>query len=187
MASPIRKIPSNENYAQFLARVKLRVIEEGECWMFQQDSSRRRKGPSIKIFDDDQPRMVDIRRHIMHLAGKIPDGEGYLGKRFVMSTCGERQCVNPAHIKMGNRAEITKQSIKLLRWHHSPTRRARLQMAAAGRRKLGPDQVAAIRVDTRSQRAIAADYGVSIAVVRRVRDGSAYASVGVGMFTGLMR
>lgn len=186
-ATNVRQIPDNETYDQFLARVKTRTVEYGDCWIFDQPQQKRGKGPNIIVYDNGKRRAVDVRRRLMDLAGKTRGGLGYFGRNLVMITCGEARCVNPSHCKMASRSEVVEASIERTGWPQKPTRRARLAAKAAQYRKLTPDQVAAIRIDPRSIKAVGAEYGIPPSTVARIRNFKSYASVGVGMFTGLMR
>jgi hypothetical protein len=73
------------------------------------------------------------------------------------------RCANPAHIKVGTRAE-----------------NALHALALSGAPRFGPgakltrDQAAAIRADGRNQYVIAAEYGISQASVSRIKTGKSW-------------
>lgn len=79
--------------------------------------------------------------------------------------CDNRMCVRPEHLFVGTRKDNMVDMINKGRGccgeknHQS---------------KLRNDQIAAIRVDGRLQKTIAADYGVDRAVISRIKNGKAY-------------
>ena len=88
--------------------------------------------------------------------GPIPSGLD------VCHTCDVRLCVNPDHLWAGTRSQNL------------------MDMAIKGRHgvaKLTPEKVRAIRGDTRSQRAIAADYGVDQKTISNIKRGALYTHV----------
>lgn len=84
--------------------------------------------------------------------GPIPDG------LFVCHHCDNRACVNPSHLFLGTNQENLIDMIQKGRQSHLC--------------KLTPSDVLSIRSDTRLQRIIAADYGVSqcrISVIKSLK------------------
>lgn len=75
----------------------------------------------------------------------------------MLHTCDNRQCVNPAHLMLGTNQDNTDDMLS--------KGRDKLKGVLHKNCKLSEDQILAIRSDTRFQRAIAADYGVSQALV----------------------
>jgi hypothetical protein len=80
----------------------------------------------------------------------------------VCHSCDNRACVNPHHLFLGTQADN-------LRDMREKGRQSRGE--AHGHAKLTAADVHLIRCDTRTQRAIAADYGVSVATVNHARTG----------------
>jgi hypothetical protein len=96
--------------------------------------------------------------------GPIPAGEGHHGT-VVMHTCDNRLCINPAHLRLGTHAE------NMADMRDKGRRKGIGTGETNGRAKLAPEQVEAIRADTRGKRTIAPDYGISPAQVQRIRRG----------------
>jgi hypothetical protein len=73
--------------------------------------------------------------------------------------------------------------------HKSPIRIAKLQAAAAPRRKLSPEQIDAILESTDSSRALALFYGVSKSTIAKVKGNRArrIVNASINPFAGLMR
>jgi hypothetical protein len=73
--------------------------------------------------------------------------------------------------------------------HNAPTRIAKLQAAAVGRRKLSDEQVNDIVMSSESSRALALQYGVSPGTISKVKGHRArrVVSASVNPFAGLMR
>ena len=86
----------------------------------------------------------------------VPDG------LHVMHKCDNRACINPAHLKIGTRQDNMDDMKAKGRQRHGIAHKAA---------KLTPDQVRAIRVDTRSSRLISEDYPVSADNVRSIKTG----------------
>ena len=102
------------------------------------------------------------------LVGPVPDG------LCVCHTCDNRICVNPAHLWLGTIAENNadmlakgraRWSVEALHSVKPAPRRGELN----GEAKLTATQALAIRADPRLQRVIAAEYGVSKALVSHIK------------------
>lgn len=92
---------------------------------------------------------------------KIPDGA------HVLHRCDNRRCVRGDHLFLGsNQDNVNDREAKR---RGNPNKGSKHPRA-----KLTPDQVLAIRRDSRSQRVIAAEYGITNSHVSQVRRGLAY-------------
>lgn len=94
------------------------------------------------------------RMSYMLFIGAIPDGLGVLHK------CDNRLCVNPDHFFLGDNADNTADMVSKGR------QRKGAQVAAS---KLDDEQVKLIRSDSRSDRKVAHDYGVSHTTINDIR------------------
>jgi hypothetical protein len=83
--------------------------------------------------------------------GPIPLGDGYHGT-VVCHKCDNRLCVNPDHLFVGSQ----KTNVRDM---HS--KRRGNEGAVNGMAKLSAEQIIAIRSDSRMQKLIAKDYGIS--------------------------
>lgn len=92
----------------------------------------------------------------MLFKGPIPDGI------HVLHQCDVRNCVNPAHLRLGTHAE--NMADMMLKGRHVARNGER-----AGGAKLKAQQVVAIRKDDRIGRLIAAQYGVSKSLIEAIR------------------
>ena len=103
------------------------------------------------------PGMVYAHRLAWELRrGAIPKGLCALHK------CDRPRCVNPDHMFLGTRADNVADMVA----------KGRQALGSdAGGAKLTPTQVAAIRVDPRRRREIAADYGIHRTMVDMIRRG----------------
>jgi hypothetical protein len=90
--------------------------------------------------------------------GKIPYGIN------VLHTCDTRSCVNPHHLFLGTQSDNMKDCVRKGRNGCSGYRGALLPQT-----KLSEEQVYKIRLDVRSQREIAKDYGVCQAQIGRIK------------------
>lgn len=136
-------------------RLRARTDSSGgpsACWPWKGALDHNGYG----VIGDQHPsrRVLKAHRAALQLAG-VPLRDD----QDVLHSCDNPACVNPAHLSAGNASENGQ------------------QMAARGRAgaaKLTPEQVLAVRDDTRSHRAIAADYGVSHAAVGYVKRRKVY-------------
>jgi hypothetical protein len=96
-------------------------------------------------------------------SGPVPAG------MVVMHSCDTPACINPDHLSVGTPAENMADKV----------RKGRQQSGqAVPNALLTSEQARAIRNDTRTQRVIAADYGVSRATVNDIKCGRTWAEAG---------
>jgi hypothetical protein len=88
--------------------------------------------------------------------GPIPKG------MFVCHKCDVPACVNPDHLFLGTAADNARDRAAKGRGH-------KLRGRLIGGAKLTDAQVIAIRADSRFQREIAVDYGVSVSLIGQIK------------------
>jgi hypothetical protein len=128
-------------------------------------------------------KMMSVRKLVMLLnERKVPD------RAYYKTTCGNDLCVRLEHIKVVDTKKHMAAMAKNVR-HNAPTRIAKLQAAAVGRRKLSDEQVHDIVMSSESSRALALQYGVSPGTISKVKAHRArrVVSASVNPFAGLMR
>ena len=128
-------------------------------------------------------KMVAVRKLVMLLNDrKVPD------RAYYKTTCGNDLCVRLEHIKVVDHKKHMAAMAKNVR-HNAPTRIAKLQAAAAHRRKLSEDQVNEILVSDEPSRALADIYGVSHGTITKIKGNRArrIVSASLNPFAGLMR
>jgi hypothetical protein len=109
-------------------------------------------------------RMLDTHRVSWELHnGPIPEGEGYHGT-CVLHRCDNRPCCNPNHLFLGTNDDNMADMVAKGRAHS-------LRGEANGNSKLTAAQVAEIRSATGAQSRIAARFGISQALVSKIRRG----------------
>lgn len=141
------------------------------------------------VYDGNNPqvshggKMIAVRKLVMLLnERKVPN------KAYYKTTCGNDLCVRIEHIKVvDSKKHMTAMAKKVN--HNAPTRIAKLQKSAIGRRKLTDEQVQEIIMSEQPSRALAAAYGVSKGTILKVKANRArrITSASVNMFVGLMR
>lgn len=142
----------------YLPRVKERFFAwvdqraPDECWEWK--GPRAFDGLAYGRFSYSDHKAQAHRFAWVFANGPIPKGA------HVLHSCDNPPCCNPAHLRIGTRAENMAEMAAKDRSAHG---------VKNGSHKLVPDQVRAIRADCRAQRVIAADYGVTQNVVGRIK------------------
>lgn len=109
-----------------------------------------------------------VRRLVLTLTGK------HIKSRYVVgTTCGNRRCINPAHLVQLSPQRRMVVMARASAATHSQARSCKVAKTkrAGPQAKLTDDQVRAIRAGTESQRATAALYGVSQHLIASIRLG----------------
>ena len=126
---------------------KFTVNYDSGCWEW--DLSLCHRGYGRVMF-----RGKSRRAHrVMYIA---VHGEDSVKDKLVLHHCDNRRCVNPTHLYAGTQHDNMND---MQRRNRHP------------RRKLTDADVAAIKADTRLQKAIAADYGASSSLVCMIKSG----------------
>ena len=156
--------------------IRDRCEEVGECWIWQQGTTSNGY-PQVKL----RGRGVQLVRRI---AAEIA-GKKLSPKQPVETTCWEKLCVNPAHMRPTTRSAIGKQAAQRGAFS-SPTRAAKI---AAARRasgvKLSDEQVDEIRESSDPGPLLAKKYGVHRSYIVKIRRGEVMRDYG-NPFFGLM-
>lgn len=101
--------------------------------------------------------------------GPIPASNAYHGT-MVLHSCDNPQCVNPKHLRLGTAADNARD-------RKERGRSKAVRGAAHGRAKLTELQAAAIFLDARKQREIAADFHISRQHVSAIKNGRKWSSI----------
>ncbi len=96
-----------------------------------------------------------------HKNGPIPEG------MVVCHSCDNRRCIHPEHLFLGTTQDNVDDKMAKGRFISNLGERS-------GTSKLTDEQIAAIRIDTRPQRVIARDFGVSQSNVSLIKAGSTW-------------
>lgn len=155
-----------------------RCDEVGECWIWKDAVSqhgypimRRRPGGCLLV-----------RRVAVAL-----DGRPAAPRQPVMCTCGEKRCVNPAHLQPTTISAVAKAAAA--KGSFSTTARAaRIAQSkrASSQAKLTLEQVREIRASDESNLALAERFGVNRSRIGAIRRGVAWKDYS-NPFTALMR
>jgi len=130
------------------------VKDESGCWLWT--GAKMRWGYANFKIDGKYFRVHRLAWELVK--GEIPEG------LFVLHSCDVRHCVNPAHLFLGTQADNVDDMIKKGRNYTGVHAGVKNSNA-----KLTDDQVRAIRIDKRSQREIAKDYGVGRSTISMVK------------------
>jgi hypothetical protein len=143
-----------------LIRRRCRLDEDTACWHWR--GAVNDQGYPV-VFDSARKRNVRARTAIF---ARLHGGVGH--RRFVTLTCGERACLNPAHMRLETRSQYMRRSVK----HKSADVVARMQTSRRRNAKLTLDRAREIR-RTRNEtsetlQTIATRYNVSRALVSQI-------------------
>ena len=146
--------------------VKARVIEEGECWLWQ--GYIQNKTPQIAHYIDGKKVMVSVRKLLRELETGKPQPKGHYA-----NTCGEYRCVNPDHTIY--RSKDTHMRI-MGRSKGSLTKSAKLReyRVSTGQVKLSESKAQEIRLSEDSGPVLADRFGVSRGLINRIKQGRAW-------------
>lgn len=158
--------------------IRLRCVEEGECWIWQQATSTTgapviNRGGSVKT----------VRRQMAEEMG-MP-----LTRSSVVSTkCGDPLCCHPDHLKIISRSEQMKQVAQRTQYGANPARNRRISEVARKRptTRLTPEIVRELRETRPKVRDAAAKYKVSTFAIASAMRGDTWKDYS-NPFSQLMR
>lgn len=157
--------------------IKARTIEDGDCWRWS-GSTTSGGYPTMKPMGCD---CTLVRRVVLDLVGvKLKP------RQPTVTTCGERLCVNPAHLKPSTAAKVG-QAAAARGAFSTTTRGAKIAAAKrAANGKLSMDIAREIRASTDTNAALAERHGVHPSLVQRIKAGKSWRDYS-NPFAGLMR
>lgn len=133
------------------------IRPDGECWVWT--------GSTLGGYGRIRVNGVTLAAHRfsyeLHI-GPIPDG------LEVCHSCDNPQCASPAHLFIGTHLENMRDSV---------AKKRQVRGEKCGSAKLTDDDVRKIRVDNRTLRKIASDFGVSDSTVFQVKAGKYWGHV----------
>jgi len=142
--------------------LKDRSDEIGDCWIWNQGTSAngypqmKPVGCGCKL----------VRRLAVELAGKA-----LAPRQPVDTTCGEKLCVNPDHMRPTTPKAVGRRAAARGAFS-TPSRGARISAARkAGRVKLTDEQVAQIRASDEPETTLGPRFGVNRSYIGRIRRG----------------
>lgn len=97
-------------------------------------------------------------------------------KQVMTTTCGNKRCINPDHLKVSNKSTVLKSSYSD---YKNPVRSAKISAyARANRAKLNIDQAREIRMSDKTHRELALEYGVNKATIGNIKAGRTWKETG---------
>ncbi len=152
-----------------------RCDDEGECWIWRDATTR----DGYPIYRPTGCGCTLVRRAVFVMAG------GKLKPRQpLVSSCGDRRCVNPAHLSISTLSKIAKSAAKRGAWA-GQARRAAISAAQRKHSKITEEIAAEVRASNEASRALAARFGVDKSLIARIRSGVAWRDYS-SPFAGLM-
>ena len=159
-----------------LDMIRARCTECGDCWEWQRAISNDRY-PTLRH----KGRVINARRAVFEMAGgKLQP------KSFIVNTCGNHLCLNPAHLKQVRQRDHLAH-VAALGAMSGPVRSARI--AATKRAQTGKITLAdanLIRASDEPVKVLAERYGLCLDRVYRIRRGEAWRDYQNNPFAGLM-
>jgi hypothetical protein len=132
---------------------KVDIREKHECWEWRGAINTYGYG-NLHVKGKNGP--ARAHRIAYHLAAPAESIEG----RVIRHRCDNRKCCNPHHLKPGTHSDNAMDAV-----HRGRAGGFQTKGEANGQAKLTEAQVRAIRSDTRMQKDIAAEYGISKALM----------------------
>lgn len=153
--------------------------EDGDCMIWQ--GQFRSNAPRIWRGND----YVSVRALVMESLGKRRPGRIFFG-----TSCGNERCICPDHIVQRTPTDHHARIVRLASSGTSLAVRT-AKTAAIMRAKFGKvtmEQVREIRASEKTNKALAAEYGVALETLREIRVGQRWRELGgSNPFAGLMR
>lgn len=165
------------DHAHILARIEANADEYGDCLIYRTKSKR----PQVHMDGSSKSPAVRVQRAVWMLRGHDLPNDW-----CVTSRCGDPRCINPDHLVAMPAAKFAKRAANHVRRGNESLRAMKIAAAWADRRKLTDEQVAEIRVSTKTGPTLAAEYGVSTALVNKIKAGTARRVQTAGMWGQLM-
>lgn len=149
--------------------IRDRSTREGDCWIWTQGLSC--SGVPAARFGGP---WRTVRRLIAMEAGPVHK------RRTMVPVCGERLCVNPAHLQSMTLSEMQRRSAAQGN-HSRPDKRAKVAAAMRAKSMLTVDAVNQIRNSDTLLTVEVARWGVSTSTISCIRRGKRWAAIG-GIF-----
>ena len=145
-------------------RIAAQTEEFGDCllWTGAVDSQ------GYPIFKQSEGPCTLVRRDVYRLSGRRA-----ARRQPVVMTCGERCCIEPAHMVASSTKKVAQAAAAKGAWS-SPLRSANIAAARRGSMKLTQATADLIRVSVESGPVLAARYGVCRTMVNRIKAGQAW-------------
>jgi HNH endonuclease len=141
--------------------VKNRCIINGECWEWTGAIQPHGSTPTMRW----DHRVGGVRRFL------AIDLEMDVTKKVVTHKCGNPACVNPDHIMVAKRRKLQQRIAKERNYQTNPLRMKRIADKARENSKLNLEIVNQIRLASKTQRQIAAEFGITQGTVSAIRSG----------------
>lgn len=177
---------ADAEYTAFVARVRARCEEVGECWVWQGARKKINDQPVLQL---KERRVVNIRRHLAQLAGR-PHANDRTWSATSKKGC-EAGCVNPEHVRLIDRPTLQRESAAAMDAGTVLARRKKMfdRLAERGRVRLTDEMRAEIDDSHDSASALARRFGVVKSTVSAYRNGLTFVlpKMKNNPFQGLMR
>lgn len=166
---------TDELIREYIPAFQARYEEVGECWEWQAGISVANRVPIFCL----KHTSITARKFAVEATGVDTTG------KFVVHTCGNFKCVNPAHAKV-----LTRQQHMVYMGRHVGVgvtrvhKIAKAKQAAVG--KITMAQAREIRASELTCKQLSEIYGLNPSRVSKIKRGEAWAEPN-GFFTGLMR
>lgn len=144
-----------------LAQIKAKTEEVGDCWIWQgyiSNTGYPVYGKGHKL----------VRRIVYELGGNV-----LKPRQPIITTCGDKCCVNPAHIKASTIAEVSKKAAEGGAWG-GLARAAKIAATKRTAGKIDMETALAIRMSDESGPVLAERYGLHRSMVNRIKRGESW-------------
>jgi hypothetical protein len=158
-------------------------VDEGGHWIWRGAMSGGRPNVKAPDYTKNEGRNKSQRgaRAVWHLKNKKPVPEGHR----VFVSCGERGCINPAHVKCECVREWGKKVAESGVWKNDPRKIIANRAKNMRRSKVTVETMQIILSSPKTGRQLAKDLGLSHNVVSRIRLGQFVSLAAGNPFAGL--
>ena len=164
--NPNPRIDALIKESMLMMRVVMNIEDDGECWTWT-GAVNQQGHPIIHLRQPVHGHVgcLTVRRYVFLLTNGF-----LLPRQPIGCTCGDKLCVNPAHLYQSSFSKVAKIAAKNGAWQ-GQDRAIKISIAKRATAKLDPQKAAEIRMSDESGPVLAERYGVNRSLVNSIKRG----------------